>query len=317
MARERVPGTNFDSHLVTRHISASRNAELILRMRVYLERVPPHSTVTTPRSSDGSPMMGMRTSRTAARSYRDSVDGATDLISPWTDQEWTTWRASVERVVQDAFNGPNSAGRFWLVPRSDTTGEPCYWGVGEPSSTGVVQVPNVKCLFDIQLLQSAGNAQRVVQCIHYAPNARGVLRPFMSPDGTGMLHDRTTRNQAMRGGTWQVAAVHEFFHALGMHHVNSPRSIGDALVRFFTEGWAPNSSAEYGVTPRSRSNIMGAGNNLEGWNFWPWVNRLQAHLDEAFTVPAVQWDVVSQRPRPRPVTLSYDGSMHRDPGLRR
>lgn len=309
MAKEWVRGgRNFDSHLVARHVGASHNAELILQIRVYLERIPPLSSIPA-----RPPTMGVHR---AGRSTPTDRRWEDDLIVPWSDQEWTAWRASVEPILQSAFNGRDNAGRYWLVPR-DSDGRAAYWGVGEPSPTGSVQVPNVKCLFDIQLVPSAGNAQRVVQCVHYAPNARGVLRAYMDSEGGGMLHNLTTTGRQNITGNSQTAVVHEFFHALGMNHVNSPRNLDEAFVRFFTEGWQPNSEAEYGVTPRQRSNIMGGGSTFEGWNFWPWLNRLQAHLDADFEAPAVQWDVVDHWPSPQPVILNYDGNMNRNPGFRR
>ena len=294
MVTERIQRAAFDSRLITSTIGPSRNAELILSIRVFLERCDPLPELIA-HTAGGIPLGPVRFDRRPGTNV--AGDGMGDFASTvrWDDAEWASWGDSLAGSVQEAINGPGNRGRFWMVPRA-------YWGVGWPPGEAWGYLPNVKCLFHMARVQEAARAQRVIRCYRLAGPSD--LRSSMERGGQGgMLTNRDVASQRMQGGTSQVIAVHEFFHALGMQHVNYPYArdtiVGSLRSLFHLESVAPNDASEYGVTPGQRANIMGGGSALEGWNFWPWLNRLQKHLDPQFRVPQVEWSVVDNRPWPR------------------
>jgi len=193
-------------------------------------------------------------------------------IEAWGNR-WEPFRQAFERSVESVWNN-----RLWLIPD-------LLWG---PHCRAAI--PNVKCSLDIQLLGSASGAHLTINC--YCP-LRG-MAPFRSymgrpanplnqwyrnrfdPMGRVVVEDAT----APPGGG-QVVAAHEIGHWLGLSHVVC----------------GTNDSRCYGVTPGQRNDLMGAGNQINGWHAGPWAERLAHHLDITCR-RSVRWRAVTDRPVP-------------------
>jgi hypothetical protein len=181
MIQEFIQRLDYDSRLFTALASASRNADLILIIRVHLIQKDPPLHRPTQFGSD--------------RRYWGSP------------AEWANWCRSLKDAVEGAWNN-----KLWLVPSADWG---CDWPRQQPTHR-----PNVKCGLKLEFVSASGNPHLTIDCYRSEAQMVKWSYIYPHPTSTGVLQSRDVwvTDQHPTGTPSelhkQVVAAHEFGHYL-------------------------------------------------------------------------------------------------------
>jgi hypothetical protein len=238
-----VSDTNWDSWLQAGTVSATRNADLILIVRVALVRRDP-----APGYSEGTVQ---------------DVGNAQVTILRWESEQWEQFKSDFKTNIEQAWND-----RLWLVPSADC-------GLSIRQGNAIVR-PNVKCGVSIRVVDERDDHHTSVRCVNLKPRQRHRsgwsgynVRPADGYDGFFDSRDVTAGGQLH-----QIPVAHEFGHYLGLLHVATgyPGSHCTRDDQFARQC--------YGVTAHQRGDIMGAGMRVERWHAAPWLHRITQHVGQ-------------------------------------
>jgi hypothetical protein len=184
MIKSYVRGSQFDSRFSTDHVSESRNADLYLITRVFLQRYdPPGGTEI----------------------FRDSVNTGVRLDCWTSGGEWLDFRMQFKRQTEGRFRD-----KLWLVPS-------CNWGA-EVSAANALYRPNVKCMLRVDLAESEVNAHLRIICYHIPRG--GFFRSSMDRrTRRGSLDNQDQFSHPTICEAEQETIPHEFGHYVGLSHV--------------------------------------------------------------------------------------------------
>ena len=210
---------------------------------------------------------------------QNDAGGNSQNIIKWNDAAWTIWKAKFVKA-STAYSG-----KFWLVNNDK-------WGEFEDKR--VKYFPNIWCRHGIELVNSAINAHHTITVYRVPASGRGFQSDFSTMDS----YDTELQNKKQDSRhRWikQRPAVHEYFHTLGVVHIDH----GEANCPAADSG---NEASCYGDTDADRRTLMGAGMNLHARFADPW-RRAAIKLTGIGTVAsATAWTAMLRQHYPRTET---------------
>ena len=232
------------------------NAEITVISKLYLKQ--------------GNPSGGV------ARGTANDSDGNSQDVWKWTPSAWRAWTKQMVNVCS-AYSG-----KFWLINNDK-------WGAFV--DRGVTYYPNIWCRHLIELVNSDVNAHHTITVYRVPKSGRNFRSDFELMDSydTQLQHkDTDSRGKKLM----QRPAVHEYFHTLGVRHIDH----GEANCPAADSG---NASTCYGNTDADQKTLMGNGMGLHPKFADPW-RRAAVKLTGAGTVAsATSWKAELLRHYPR------------------
>ena len=219
-------------------------------------------------------------SGTARRGHANDSSGNSQPIKRWSETAWRSWRKKFVKVINKSANG-----KFWLVNNAK-------WG--EFEDRGVKYYPNIWCRFRIDFVNTDADAHHSITVYRVTHAGRGFHSDYELMDTYDIKRQRKHKRA---GKKWirQRPAVHEFFHALGVRHVDH----GKAHCPIGAGGFTGNESDCYGVAYDDRKSLMGSGMALLPKFADPWRRAAVKLTGEGAVGTADDWAPKTKRHYPR------------------
>lgn len=251
-------GTKYLAELNTDMCDRYNNAEITVVSRVFLRQ--------------GNPPNG------AASGNANDSDGVSNRVLRWTPARWAHWRRRFVAQTM-AFSG-----KFWLVNNSG-------WGLYLDG--GPVYFPNIWCKIRVELVSSAAAAHHAIN-VYRVPKGYTGFRPDFKLMSTSDLELRRTRKDSKGKWVRQRTAAHEFFHILGVRHIDH----GEANCPSNTAG---NARTCYGDSDEDMRTLMGAGMQIHEKMAEPWRRAAVQLTGKGAFNAGKDWKAMLRRHYPRTV----------------
>lgn len=269
----------FDSELNTSMVNETTNAELTIKLRVWLEQINPRQ-VQLPLFMD---FLGPIQLPLDVKNDSDDVPW---VIRQWQPKEWFSFTNEYIRDGQRFWNG-----RFWLRTPDD------FDELDVPKGHPYCR-PNIWCRFNLTLARSPADAHTSISVVQLVANEKQG-HDFRSTAVLYSKFDLKSDFSQDHSGKWhrQRTFIHELGHSMGLPHIgvmtNAP-SCTAAVADPKKDG--TNSSECYdGANSEEADNVMGRGMKMTAIDALPWRKRLAEHTGTADT----DWRAFRHRDYPR------------------
>ncbi len=260
-------GKKFDAELNTDVCDRYNNAEITVISKLFIQQGNPSGNARTGTTNDS--------------------DGTSHDILRWNASEWNAWKSRFVQVARRSGHG-----KFWLINNFK-------WN--EFKDKAIDYYPNIWCRLKINLVNSAANAHHSITVFRITKSGKRTFRPDFSLMTNYSTWEQRTVQDSNKKWAKQRASVHEFFHILGVKHVDH----GKAHCPSASGG---NAEACYGVADADIHSLMGAGMELQAKFADPW-RRAAIKLTTKGTVgSADDWKPVKTRHYPRTLSEVTNGA---------
>jgi hypothetical protein len=247
----------FDAELNTDVCDRYNNAEITVICKLFLE--------------PGNPSGG------AAKGTANDANGNSQDVVKWSNSSWNSWKTRFVQVVKQSGHG-----KFWLLNN-------LQWN--KYQDKGVTYYPNIWCRLSVELVNSAATAHHKITVYRVPKSGRGFRSNFSTMDSYDTELQKKKKDSA---GKWmkQRPSVHEFFHILGVRHVDH----GQAHCPLANHG---NGASCYGVADDDMHTLMGWGMGLHAKFADPWRRAAVKLTGEGTVASGNDWQPRLKRHYPR------------------
>lgn len=215
----------------------------------------------------------------ANRGTTPDSDGTSVRIKKWDREAWNWWSMRFKSVCQ------LYSGKFWLINN-------LKWNKYEDRK--VEYYPNIWCRLKLELVKTAAEAHHAITVYRVSWDDRLKFRShfeMMSSFDTELMY---TGKDSAGKKIHQRSAVHEYFHTLGVRHVDH----GEANC---PAGDGGNANTCYGDTDDDMHTLMGKGMSLNAKFADPWRRAAVKLTGKGNVATAADWKPVLLRHYPRTV----------------
>jgi hypothetical protein len=286
-----VKGTRITSELSAGGASATKNAQLTLKLKLHMVAETPQSVgaIQAPATDpSGTPIYYIPIYDPVNKTLVNLV-----RVAAWDPGVFKTYCEAVKKLAVDFWDNT----KLVLVPPKD------YRGVDWPPKNPTHQL-NIDCRFQVDWANGPSDADFIFNCTLVAQPGDTSILPSFAGAGFGRLDSMDLvpawYARAVTGyagpaypADKQNAIWHEFGHILGLPHIG----VQTLHAPCFQAG-APKMDGGFtacyeGPTEEETQNVMGIGNSVSTRNSLPWLYRAWMHTGTHL----VDWRV-GMGPRP-------------------